>query len=532
MSQFLGFLRAELAPTPGRARATARVVVMSLVAVLFVMTVRMPEAYWVLIMIFGVALPDAGASLRQGIDRVLGTIAGGAAGLVAVMLGADQPWLVAPLAGVLAALGVHCQRNTRLPYAGGLAGLTAIIVLTGPSTPDGAVAVALWRTAAATLGVGLGTAAQLLLWPADPAELLLDDLARRLETAAAQLAGEGPAGVAADLPTGLARQLDLLANAETRHPGLRRRHVEQLALIGLAERVLTGVLVLPAPADVPTLLRVRVRAVRDGCLAAASALRERRPLAIGPLVPAGVDEAGGTVAPAVVELEQAVASLPAATAFLARDREPAGPAHAADAIAAPALLMPGFFAPRPADATAAVATGVACALCLVLVRVVVWPGIHTAALTCVVVAQSTLGASVRKAGLRIGGALLGAALALVTIVGAMPFMVTIASLLVVMAPGVAIAAWINVGSARINYAGYQTLLAYGLGLAAGWGPSTDLVTLRDRAIGICVGIVVSAAVHLTLGAARAEDLLGDELRATMRALARLTRVGVGPRVER
>ena len=95
-----------------------------------------------------------------------------------------------------------------------------------------------------------GTGAQLFLWPDDPEAKLREALAGRLASitrvmrALAILEGgdstalshvTAPSLAGDDLST----QLDLLASAEARHPSLRRRHTEQLALIVEVDRLVT-----------------------------------------------------------------------------------------------------------------------------------------------------------------------------------------------------------------------------------------------------------------------------------------------------
>src|SRR5215831_9370823 len=75
---FMSTLVAELAPTPGRVRATLRIVVASLVAVTFVMALHIEHGPYAFISIFVVSQPNAGASFRKGVLRLLGTMAGAA----------------------------------------------------------------------------------------------------------------------------------------------------------------------------------------------------------------------------------------------------------------------------------------------------------------------------------------------------------------------------------------------------------------------------------------------------------------------
>src|SRR6266436_9828135 len=93
--------------------------------------------------------------------------------------------------------------------------------------------------------------------------------------------------------------------------------------------------------------------------------------------------------------------------------------------------------------------------CYIVYMAIDWSGIHTALITCTFIALETTGATLHKGILRIGGCVIGGALALLTIVFLMPHMETIASLVVVVACASAIAGWVAAGSEMISYAGLQ-----------------------------------------------------------------------------
>src|SRR4029077_8832555 len=123
-----------------------------------------------------------------------------------------------------------------------------------------------------------------------------------------------------------------------------------------------------------------------------------------------------------------------------------------------------------------------------------WSGIHTALITCTFIALETTGATLHKGVLRIGGCVIGGALALFTIVFLMPHMVTIASLVVVVACASAIAGWVATGSEMISYAGLQIAFAFFYSVFQGYAPDTDLDNVRNRVVGILFGLIVTGLV--------------------------------------
>ena len=56
------------------------------------------------------------------------------------------------------------------------------------------------------------------------------------------------------------------------------------------------------------------------------------------------------------------------------------------------------------------------------------------------------------------------------------------------------AAWVAAGSERITYAGLQIALAFFMCIFQGFAPDTDFNTIRNRTVGIVLGILVSSIV--------------------------------------
>jgi len=141
--------------------------------------------------------------------------------------------------------------------------------------------------------------------------------------------------------------------------------------------------------------------------------------------------------------------------------------------------------------------------CYILYSGIDWPGIHTAFITVIFIALETTEATLYKAALRIIGCVIGATFALFSIVFLIPHMETIASLLVLVAAVTAIAGWVATGSERISYAGFQIAFAFFLSMFQGYAPDTDLDKIRDRVVGILIGIAVTTVIFHYLWPERA-----------------------------
>jgi uncharacterized membrane protein YccC len=162
--------------------------------------------------------------------------------------------------------------------------------------------------------------------------------------------------------------------------------------------------------------------------------------------------------------------------------------------------------------------------CYIVYMAIDWSGIHTALITCTFIALETTGATLHKGILRIGGCVIGGALALFTIVFLMPHMMTIASLVVVVACASAIAGWVATGTELISYAGLQIAFAFIYSVFQGYAPDTDLDNVRNRVVGILFGLLVTGLVFRYIWPERTIDRLRDALRAALRQLARLLEI--------
>jgi uncharacterized membrane protein YccC len=179
---------------------------------------------------------------------------------------------------------------------------------------------------------------------------------------------------------------------------------------------------------------------------------------------------------------------------------------------------------NPAHVHFALKVTFAAMFCYICYMAIDWSGIHTALITCTFIALESTGATLHKGVLRIGGCVVGGALALLTIVFLMPHMVTIASLVIVVACASAIAGWVATGSEMISYAGLQIGFAFFYSVFQGYAPDTDLDNVRDRVVGILFGLIVTGVVFAYIWPERTIDRLRDALRKALRQLARLLQI--------
>ena len=163
-------------------------------------------------------------------------------------------------------------------------------------------------------------------------------------------------------------------------------------------------------------------------------------------------------------------------------------------------------------------------ICYVFYNAVNWPGIHTIMLTCLVVALPNLGASSRQGVLRISGASIGSALALFMVAFVIPQLESVTGLLLMSLPVIALGAWVSAGSERSSYAGIQIMFTFALALLESFSPPSDLTEIRDRIVGILLGVGVATFIQMSLWPEGEADTLRAQLASVLRKIAALVRL--------
>ena len=149
---------------------------------------------------------------------------------------------------------------------------------------------------------------------------------------------------------------------------------------------------------------------------------------------------------------------------------------------------------NPAHARFAMKVTLAAMACYFLYTGVDWAGIHTAFITCCFIALESNSATLHKAALRLGGCAIGGLLGFLSIMYLIPYMESLVSLVFLIAAVTALAGWVAAGSERIAYAGLQIGLAFYMCILQGFAPATDFDKIRDRVVGIVLGIIMTTLV--------------------------------------
>jgi multidrug resistance protein MdtO len=152
-------------------------------------------------------------------------------------------------------------------------------------------------------------------------------------------------------------------------------------------------------------------------------------------------------------------------------------------------------------------------------------GIHTVYYTPLIIALASTGATIHKGVLRIVGCIIGAILGLICSIWLIPRYETLGVYLLIVFCLHGLAAWICAGSERISYVGLQIALAFDLGVLKDYGPPKNIDPLRDRFIGIILGICIISTVFALVWPESAHLIAREKLAACLRAIARLLHLG-------
>jgi uncharacterized membrane protein YccC len=156
----LALLRAELTPRSLVLQHALRVAVTAVAGQLLAQLLHLPRSYWVTLTVVIVLQPQSGASFRRGLQRVLGTVAGGT---LAALIGAA---VHQPLALALVLFPLTAAAVSLLPVNYGLYStlLTPVFVLMSESLNDDWHLTRI-RIINTLLGGAVALCSASLLWP-------------------------------------------------------------------------------------------------------------------------------------------------------------------------------------------------------------------------------------------------------------------------------------------------------------------------------------------------------------------------------
>ena len=532
-STLFEFLRRELMPTPGRARATLRLTLACLAATIPILTHHIPSALIVMIVMYLITQEDTAATLLGSLLGGVGVTIGLGVALLAWELSLDITWLRLCFLGAFLFGGLFLKRVLTIGALGSAIGLPAALVMIIPDIfpphPEVMVEFVLWLWCCVILGLSVNAAVQLLLSPGDPLLLLRREQETRLmavEQALRRRAGDvanGPPAAPLDPLeiAGMSRSMALLKTASIIHSWARGRREELAAIITLTDRLVTSAVALEALAPLSDQEpgRARLLSAADGCQLMRRAFAELRLPSPGEWTALSAEQTSAPLSP-LTDIERTLDEI--ALALPGRLNAP----DASGAIPAEkrSLFLPDAF-DNPEYVRFATKGSLAALICYALFIGFDYPGIYTSVITCFVVSLSTIGASNQKGLLRFGGAAVGGGMGLFALVYLFPNVESIGGFWMIFGAGTAVAAWVNFGTPRISYGGYQIGVAFYKAVLQGFGPALSATVVRDRLVGVFFGLFVFGIVEHALWPVRAADALRARLAEMLRLLAELARMG-------
>jgi multidrug resistance protein MdtO len=512
------FLKRELAPFPGRLNVMLRCMLTSAIVIVASMTLEVPELALSLLVVFYVTQSNVVVTRLVGVMFMVGSTLAIGLSILLLKYTFDYPLLRIVIASLMFFGSVYLLRVLRIGIVFFIVAIVVIYVQSFVDQTDQAellIRAVLWVWVAVNYPIALTLVVNMLLLPAEPQLQLKAEIHRQLaalETRLTQLidgtTSAAPITLAAVQQGALTLQ-KLLRFTTMRDARYREHQAAQLACIATVSRLYRAASELQPSWPGGSAVRLAMlRELRANVRALDEAVMSGEPYRYVSTATPEERNAADTI-PAAGELQRA---LHAYADLVASGEEPGKPP------ASEPMVTPDAWT-NPAYMRFSLKTLLAVLVCYVFYNAADWQGVHTIMLTCLVVALPSLGASTQRALLRLSGAAIGSALALFMVVFIVPHFDDIVGLLLIVLPVVAFGAWILAGSERIGYAGLQVMFTFSLAVLGEFGPSANLTEIRDRLVGILLGVCVATFVQMSFWRESEGDVLRQKLATLLRTIA-------------
>lgn len=513
-----GFVRQELAPFPGRLNPVLRTLISSTLVIVISMTLQIPFLALSLIMVFFITQANAAVTRMVGMMFVIGIPLSTAIGALLLKYTFGYPLLRIVAASAIFCTCMFFLRVSRFSLAFFVLGFVTIYVQSLVDLmpdPEALLRTNLWVGAATLYAVVITLLVNTFFLPIEPGKQLNGVMQMQLARVQRHLQGNGSAQGRAPISPEDVEKAVLGLHKLLRFSSMRDKCYVQYG--AYYQACITGVCrLLIAAANLPldTAVSAREQSVlQDNLNALSRAIVSRQTF-----IPQHLDELS-TEVPALYEM---------CCALMAVSRTEATPDPSRTLTKDPFMVADALSNPRYLKFV--LKTVFATLLCYVFYNGVDWPGIHTIMLTSVITSLPNLGASSQKGVLRVSGCLIGAALSVLAMVFVVPHLETIFGLLVMSLSVVALSAWICAGSDKISYAGTQIIFCFALALLEDFGPVYDLTIIRDRLIGIVLGVVITTAIQTFIWPEHEGRLLIKKLAGLLQNSADLLKPSSPPNV--
>ena len=525
----------SLKPFPGRGRITLRLAVACTLIVLVAYTFRMPFQD---LMPFFVLFITKEEKVTTAVTALLVLLAATLAIAVAILIyksTGDRAEFRIPGIALEIFIGMFLFRVLSIGAVGWILGFIVAasqsLVYLFPS-PEETVHQFLWLWVAIAFSVAVAWLANLLLFPVSPTRLLQREFVagwHAVSAATEQLTtSQTSAGAQLLRPLvkgGPIRFLKLLKLSLLESRDLRGKQAELTRMILSLDKI-TRLLFSYAKTRLKSSAAVaiasRETAILSGLKKEAESFQQEFEAGFVPSCTATrpAMETAENIAPQLLEAENALQDLAGG------DAESENHPQKAATRRKPSLFVADAFS-NPRHVQFAIKVTLAGMLGYLFYTASDYYGIHTVFYTPLIIALASTGATIHKGFLRIVGCIIGGALGLICSIWVIPRFETLATFLFIVFCVHGLAAWISAGNDRISYMGLQIALAFDLGFLQGYGPPENIDPLRDRFIGIVIGICIATTVFALIWPESADLSARERLAACLRTIARLLRVGRG-----
>jgi multidrug resistance protein MdtO len=531
LSTWIGRFQQDLEPLPGRMNASLRIVLASVITLLFIMTLRMPFSGIGMYFVFLVGRDSPAVSFRSSFLTLLTLAAAVGAVLIVVIISDNDPVVRLLSVAVITFIGGMILVASTVPVLGGSFGLIYCILIALWETPTGATPLVkemLYLLGTIALAVGSVVAVEYTFATRHPAEDLLKERLTRygaLERMFRKYASGASADEMNPLIVGVSRL------AATGQSGMQRLYNT------IVERKID-------PGRLPIGTRVRITMLAQ-LMDISAAFGWQNPTIQDPALQERCTHianlcgylAGGNISPERnVELMRerliredpslidridgvlhSILTMPMNADTTAEKRLVALPSSSVP------FLVPGALKRRESIGFA-LKISLCATICYIVYHAVAWPGISTAVTTVMITGLSTTGATKQRLVFRLAGSVIGGLiLGLGATVFLLPFMDSITSLVVLVTAVAFFSAWVS-GGRQFSYVGLQIAFSFYLVVLAGFSAPTELAPARDRLIGILLALVVMAFVFDQIWPLRTVTVMRSSLATIIRGEASFLRL--------
>jgi multidrug resistance protein MdtO len=533
---FSGMFWDSLKPFPGRGRITLRLAIACTLIALVADTFRMPMQDLLPFFVLFVTKEEKVTTTISTLLVLFSVTLAIAAAILLYKATGNRAEFRIPGIALQIFIGMWLFRVLAIPAVGWILGFIVAaaqsLVYLSPD-PEETVHQFLWLWVAVAFATAVAWLANVLLFPVSPVHLLQREFVARwhaVSAATEQLTTSQPSA-AAHLVRPLAkggpiRILKLLKLSLIESGDLRAKQVELRRMILSLDKITRLIFsyakaCLKSSASIP--IASGETAVLGGLKKEAQSFQQEFKAGFVPsCTPTQLAmETAGDISSQLVEAENTLKDL--ATEDIEEENRPqkaAGGRHE------PALFVADAFS-NPRHVQFAIKVTLAGMIGYLFYTASDYYGIHTVFYTPLILALASTGATIHKGFLRIVGCAIGGALGLICSIWVIPRFETLGTFLLIVFCVHGLAGWIAVGDDRISYMGLQIALAFDLGFLQGHGPPDKIDPLRDRFIGIVLGIFIVTVVFAVIWPESADLNARERLAACLRAIARLLRVGKG-----